>query len=283
MKELSITIITICKNAQSTLEKAIESVLYQNYKHIQYIVIDGKSSDETPAILEKYSERIAKIISEEDSGIYSAMNKGIRYAEGDYIYFLNSDDFLVDEHVISDVANFITRHPNSDIVYGNLEIRDINDDRQVLASPEPSQILRTLVSGAMHHQATFAHQRVFEEVGVFKEKYKSAGDYEWWIRVASEESLSKAYYDRVIASYFVGGQSSNLTLALQEMFEAQNNAAIYQTNHWLSKRIRIYQEIIKEPQGFWDLVRIKEEPNEIPGLAKLSFFQKIKRKLRSIF
>jgi glycosyltransferase involved in cell wall biosynthesis len=274
-QEPLISIITVSRNSEKTIEKTIKSVLSQTYKNIEYIVIDGQSNDGTNEIVRKYINHLSVYISEPDNGIFSAMNKGIRNASGDFLYFLNSDDFLVDGKVIEDIVTFIKKTPNCEIVYGDIEARVDNMNHWQLDSPPPEAILRTLIDGAMHHQATFACNTVFQKVGLFQETFKSVGDYEWWLRVASDDTIQKFYVKRTIASYFIGGKSSNIDVALREMFEVQNNAQIYQSEYWTNERIRVYQEIIRNPKGRWGLFRPEK-------LERKSYFFEFKDRLSQL-
>ena len=99
-----ISIITVCYNAQKTIEATIQSVLCQSYAPIEYIIVDGHSTDQTLAIIQKYQDKIALTISEKDLGIYDAMNKGIKRASGEIIYFLNADDSFCDTKVVEDIV-----------------------------------------------------------------------------------------------------------------------------------------------------------------------------------
>lgn len=101
---MKVSIITVCYNSEEYIEEAVKSVLFQTYQNIEYIIIDGKSTDGKLNIINKYKDRISKIMSEKDEGIYDAMNKGAQVATGDIIYFLNSDDRLIDKDVIMDAA-----------------------------------------------------------------------------------------------------------------------------------------------------------------------------------
>lgn len=265
-----LSIITVSRNSEATIERAIESVLNQTYDNIEYIIIDGNSTDRTNELIEQYDDRLSAYINEPDDGIFFAMNKGVKQATGDFIYFLNSDDFFVDNRVLEDVARFIRDVPDCELIYGNIEARDNKGNNWLLTSPPPEEILKTLVSGAMHHQATFASKQVFTKVGLFEEKFNSVGDYEWWLRVASEPKINKKYFNRTIASYFVGGKSSNIEMALNEMFEVQNNAEIYQSDYWLHKRISIYQDILRSPNGHWGLYRQENSKGQTEnGLCSL--------------
>ena len=253
--KLLVSIITVTKNSGDTLGRTIESVANQNYNSIEYIIIDGNSTDGTEQIVKECRHDIDVYIRGDDNGVFSAMNKGIEYATGDYIYFLNADDYLLDNYVIYDVVDFLRKHLDCDVVYGNIEGRVTEANRFIIKPPHPEDILRTLISGAMPHQATFASNRTFQKIGKFNENYRSVGDYEWWLRVASESSLIKCYFDRTIASYFLGGKSSNLDVALKEMFEVQEEAEVYQTDYWMKERIKIFQDIIRNPNGHWGLNR----------------------------
>ena len=121
MQNLKISIITVAYNAQNTIERCISSVLGQKFNNIQYIVIDGGSTDGTTQIIDKYRENISVLISEPDNGVYDAMNKGISFAEGDIIGMLNADEVsLADDNVLAEVAEAFS-HPGISILYGNLD------------------------------------------------------------------------------------------------------------------------------------------------------------------
>ena len=117
---LKISIITVSYNAAATIERTILSVIRQTYPHMEYIVIDGGSTDGTVDIIRKYEDQIAYWVSEPDQGIYDAMNKGIRRATGDYIYFLGADDWLRDDQVMQEVSEFIRLHPGYGLYMGNV-------------------------------------------------------------------------------------------------------------------------------------------------------------------
>lgn len=101
---MKVSIITVCYNSQATIENTIKSVISQTHSDIEYIIVDGKSGDNTLEIVNKYQDKIAKVISEPDQGIYDAMNKGIKVATGDIVGILNSDDYYVDSEVVSHIV-----------------------------------------------------------------------------------------------------------------------------------------------------------------------------------
>jgi len=119
---MKITIITVCYNASSTIGETIKSVINQSYKNLEYIIIDGESTDGTKEIIENYKKIFPIIyISEKDNGIYDAMNKGLDLATGDYLNFMNADDYFFNNTVVEEVVPFLNKQ--YDIVYGNMEVR----------------------------------------------------------------------------------------------------------------------------------------------------------------
>jgi glycosyltransferase involved in cell wall biosynthesis len=247
---MKISIITVCKNSENYIERAIQSVQKQSYEDIEYIVIDGQSKDSTVEIIERYSNTIHDFVSESDSGIYSAMNKGIGRASGDFIYFLNSDDYLVDENVIQDIAQYITENPDSDIVYGNLEVREPSGQVHVFTPPPPEGIPEFMMYGSMPHQATFARRRLFETFGYFDESYSLVSDVAWYLNLLQYPELKWKRVSRAIGSYYNGGRTlDNLWITKHEYWDVQNKAQFYQTEEWSQKRIRKFQSIIINLEG----------------------------------
>lgn len=241
---MKISIITVCRNSELTIETAIESVVNQTYPNIEYIIIDGESTDNTKTIISKYSSHLDQIISEPDTGIYNAMNKGIKLATGDFIYFLNSDDYLLDNKVIEDVVNYLKKHPNCDVIYGDLEVRS-KQPTFVVKPPKPEDILDWMIYGSMPHQATLAKRSIFENYGLFNENYKIVSDVQWYLNLLQYDHINWSYYPRTIASYWLDGSSNQqIRLTRQEFWEVHNSATVYQSNKWDKKRLLKYQDII---------------------------------------
>jgi len=117
---LKISIITVSYNSAMTIRDTIDSVLSQSYKNIEYIVVDGASKDSTMAIVNEYGDKISKVVSEPDKGIYDAMNKGISFATGDVIGILNSDDFYESNDVVESVADSFSSSQDSQVVFGDV-------------------------------------------------------------------------------------------------------------------------------------------------------------------
>ena len=171
---IKISVITVSYNAAATIEQTILSVIRQDYSNIEYIVIDGGSTDGTVDMIRKYEDKIAYWVSEPDAGIYDAMNKGIRRATGDYLYFLGADDWLRDEAVLCRVSEFIRLHPGYGLYMGNVFLYHpklrMEKRQRVFFSPE------AVKRGHMYpHQGMFA-QRELLQAG-FDTKYKIAADY----------------------------------------------------------------------------------------------------------
>lgn len=268
---MRISIITVCRNAESCIEAAIKSVVSQTYQDIEYIVIDGNSQDRTKEIISRYSGTISKYISEPDNGVYEAMNKGISLASGSFVYFLNSDDCLADERLVQDVVQFLTEHPECDFVYGNLLFQVDTPSgpySQLITFPEPEEIPDHLICDCLLHQASFAKTDLFTRLGRFNESYRIGSDYEWFLRLIGDRSIKLCYYPRTIASYNAGGMSSDMEKTLLEMFEIQNKADVYQNIAWLQKRIEKYQAILINPQGRFGLHRLTTAPSNVTELEE---------------
>ncbi|MEO0408950.1 MAG: glycosyltransferase family 2 protein, partial [Cyanobacteria bacterium P01_A01_bin.135] len=201
MTQPKVSVITVCYNAADTLEKTIQQVLAQTYQPLEYIVVDGASTDDTPLVLERYAHRITHLISEPDEGLYEAMNKGLALASGDWIYFANADDYLLDAEAIAAVMAFVQAHPDCDFVYGNHETRHRNGDRRIYQPAPPEEMLTELVylGNCFIQPASFFSARSFEHLGPFCDRYKIAADYDWFVRLLSHPALKVCHYPRAIA------------------------------------------------------------------------------------
>lgn len=241
---LSISVITVCRNAEATIEQALQGVISQTYPHIEYIVIDGASGDRTLDIVKRYSDHIATIISEPDDGIYQAMNKGIRLATGDWIYFANADDYLFGNGAIADVAAFIAEHPHCEFVYGDHETRFPWGKRSTYSPAAPEEALEQLISlgNCFIQPASFFNASLFEKIGLFNEQYRIAADYEWFCKMLSAPDIQIGYLPRIIVSYYQGGLSSDIRPLFEEVFAIQNALPIYQQAQWIEKRMQSLQD-----------------------------------------
>ncbi len=206
---MKISIITVCFNSGATIETTIQSVLSQDYPDIEYIMIDGKSSDNTFEVISKYKKNIATIISEKDEGIYFALNKGIALATGDVIGILHADDFYTDKKKISRIADeFIQKKVDS--IYGDL---------QYVYKDNASKVLRSWKSGIYKHglflrgwmpphPTFFVKKSVYEKLGAFNTQLKSASDYELMLRFLHKHKISVSYIPEVLVKMRAGGKSN---------------------------------------------------------------------------
>lgn len=203
MEKIIISVITVCLNARDTIEKTILSVLGQSYDEVEYIIIDGGSTDGTLDIIQKYREEISFFVSEPDNGLYNAMNKGTGYAKGKYIHFLNADDYFCDTEVLSDVVIAIGNDEYLEIIYGNILLLD--QDGGITPKLAPRKLSRkTYMMQGLCHQALFVSHNLLQQTGGFSEKYKVISDGDWLISRVKEGVKSK-HVDRNIVVYRLGG------------------------------------------------------------------------------
>lgn len=203
MGALKISIITVCYNAASTIEQTIHSVLDQSYPEIEYIIIDGNSTDGTIDIIKKYQDKITYWISEPDTGIYQAMNKGVDVASGDYIYFLGADDSLFDQSVMEKVIYYLTE-ANPDVLCGAIYVVD-----DVFNTGMQKRTGRQLSCEEVYNGQIAPHQGMVIRTDLMKkyrynEKYKIAGDYDLFLRLNKDRRCIQ-YIDDVVAFYSNGG------------------------------------------------------------------------------
>jgi glycosyltransferase involved in cell wall biosynthesis len=169
---LKISIITINYNNSLGLEKTIESVISQTYSNIEYIIIDGGSTDGSVEVIKKHETKIAYWVSEKDDGVYNAMNKGVLRATGEYLLMLNSGDYLVNDNIVKSVIN---SGLDADIVYGNVVWK--TTDSEYLGSFPDELNFNYFINNSIGHQATFIHHKLHEIVGIYDVNFKIVSDW----------------------------------------------------------------------------------------------------------
>lgn len=178
MPDLKITVITVCFNAEKSLEETIKSIISQDYKNLEYIIIDGSSMDKTIEIVKKYSceetrnkfdHKISRWVSEPDSGIYDAMNKGLKMATGNYIIFMGADDVFANAHVLSNVAKHLVKW-DGDVVYGSVQMKTSGR-----IDHKPFNSFKIAV-GNICHQCIFYPRAVYSKF-LYETKYRIFADY----------------------------------------------------------------------------------------------------------
>lgn len=207
-----ISIVTVVYNGVSTIEQTLISVLRQTYSHVEYIIVDGASSDGTIDIIRRYDPALSLWISEPDQGIGDAMNKGIKLASGDYVLMLHSDDYLHANDCLENVAPYLRQ--GHDIVSGRLML-DHGDGLQQ-RQPRPWN-WRLNFKTSLWHQATFCHRGLFERIGLFNTGLQIAMDYDFFLR-AYRAGVSAKLIEQVISVMRHSGISASTdpqTLAIR--------------------------------------------------------------------
>lgn len=206
---MKISIITITYNSAATIEQTIRSVTEQSYKDIEYIIVDGQSTDGTLEIIDKYKSRISKFVSEKDKGLYDALNKGIGMASGDVIGILHSDDFYIDTQVIQKYADTFSKS-KSDSVYSDLYYVDkTNTDKIIRKWKSGEYKANSFINGWMPpHPTFFVKKEIYNKLGTFNLAFKSAADYELMLRFIQKNKISISYLPEYTVKMRVGGKSN---------------------------------------------------------------------------
>lgn len=209
---MKISIITATYNSAQTLGQTIESVIRQTYPDIEYIVVDGASTDGTQQIVQRYESQLRgkmKWLSEKDGGIYDAMNKGIQMATGDIVGILNSDDYFTSNDIIEQMASAF-RDESIDAVYGDIHfIRDGQPDKCIryYSSKKFSPIW--LRFGFMPaHPSFYCRRKIFEKAGLYKTDYQIGSDYEMMVRLFMKHHIKARYLPIDFVTMRTGGTST---------------------------------------------------------------------------
>ena len=199
-----ITYITVVYNRVNTLQQCMESVLNQDYPNIEYIVIDGASSDGTCELIRRYSDKIDYFISQPDKGIYDAMNKGVKLAKGDLICFMNSDDQC--KPMAASIVADIYKRTGADIICGSREL--VSNGRRLYEVKYPRYAIKKSVFRyvQMFHQSTYATPEAFETVGYFEDKYTLLADWIWESK-SIDAGLKIHFFDEELAQFSYDGAS----------------------------------------------------------------------------
>lgn len=205
-----VSVITVSRNSATTIEQTIRSVLCQSYKNIEYIIIDGDSTDGTQRIIEKYKDSLAYYVSEKDDGLYYAMNKGISKATGDIIGIINSDDWYAD-NIVKDVVNFFEAN-DVELLYGKVIcVSEDNEETEDLRAP----LENIWYQMPLAHPSVFAKKSIYDKFGAFNVNYRVTSDYELMLRLYVENIKFK-FIDKVCAYFRLGGLSSTHAKERQE-------------------------------------------------------------------
>lgn len=223
---MKVSIITVCYNSGKTISDTIASVAGQTHENIEYIVVDGGSTDETIQIVKSFSDTVDILITEPDNGIYDAMNKGIKAASGDIIGILNSDDLFEGSQVVEDIVKVFESDAECQCVYGDLIYVSSQNIHKILRYWRTGEYVKnSFYYGWMPPHPTFyVRKSVFENYGYYLTDLKVAADYEFMLRVVGKHRLPVKYINRVLVRMRAGGVSNRSILnrqqSLQENYKA---------------------------------------------------------------
>lgn len=207
---MKISVITITYNSQFTVEDTIKSVLSQDYPDVEYIIVDGLSKDKTMEVVNQYRNRISKIVSEKDKGLYDALNKGIGLATGDIVGMLHSDDIYANEHVLSRIADEFKQHSNTQAVYGDLVFVSRADTNKIMRTWTAGEYTDgAFLKGWMPPHPTFYIQKeCYDKYGMFNTSLKLSADYELMLRMIHKHKVNVRYIPQTLIKMRMGGVSN---------------------------------------------------------------------------
>lgn len=213
------SVITVCYNAQATLEDTIQSVIAQTYHHVEYIIVDGASKDRTLSIINRYRDRITTVVSEPDKGLYDAMNKGLRLATGDYVCFLNAGDSFHEDDTLQQMVHTLrelTELP--DVLYGETALVDAEGHfvrMRRLQAPEHLTWYSFRQGMLVCHQAFFAKRTLAEPYDL---RYRFSADFDWCIRIMKKSKVLHNTHLTLIDYLEEGMTTRNHKASLHERF-----------------------------------------------------------------
>jgi len=263
MKQLKVSIITPSYNRGHLIEETIKSILNQSYSNIEYIVIDSMSTDNTLEILEKYREKgKLQYISEKDDGMYYAINKGIKMAQGDIIAYLNSDDRYFQWTVQKAVETF-QKYPGIDMIYGDSLVVDTFKNKNRLNIFASYKKYWLPLGGVICQPTIFLRRSVFEEVGFFNTDFKYLADCEFWQRINNTQGMKIIKIDEVMAMEY--NHDETIRHIFQEGIKIEKEKLMFlYGKEYFCKRIRLFMLRLYKELKLWKLIVINLTKNIIP-------------------
>lgn len=246
---MKLTVVTVCFNAEKTIENTMKSVLKQTYQNIEYLIVDGSSTDQTLELIGKYqTDSRLRVISEKDKGLYDAMNKAASVCSGEYILYMNSGDIFADKHVLADVVPCL----DADIVYGNV-IRIRQNGKHLEKYEGKHVVMRLLLMGRMIcHQGMFTRSNLMRAYR-FNEQYTITADYDFVVR-AHKNKCSMRYIDRTIAVVDSMEGISSQTI--------NNDIMRREDDRSLKENFPVWYYMIKVPKGIVRCLKRRAEQKE---------------------
>ena len=225
---ITLSIITVTYNAAKVLERTIQSICSQSNKNIEYIIVDGASSDKTVEIAKSYKSKTTgfksfEVFSEPDKGIYDAMNKGLRKATGDYVWFLNAGDVLKNESIVAEIAQIAEGNAMPDIIYGETDLMDTNGNifaERRLKTPEHLSWKSFKMGMLVCHQAFIVKRVLAPEYDL---QYRLSSDFDWCIRCMRETDKIANSQLRIVNYLYEGATTANRKASLKERYNIMCN------------------------------------------------------------
>lgn len=248
---MKISIITVVYNSEKTIERTIRSVLSQSYKNIEYLIIDGASTDATMQVVNRYKDQIAVIVSEKDKGMYDALNKGIRLCTGDVVGILHADDEFASTQSIQLIAERLQSNPVIDAVYGDVGF---------VKEEEPDKIVRYYSSAIFNtnlfkwgfmpaHPTFFCYKKYFDLYGVYRTDLDIAADFDLLARFLRRHQLLTSYIPVMLVKMNLGGKSTRgISSTIQINKEIKQ---ILTEQKMPSSYLRLYARYFVKVQEFW--------------------------------
>lgn len=247
---LKISIITVAFNSAKTIRDTISSIIKQDYKNVEYIVIDGNSTDETNLIVSEFKDSVDVHVSENDKGIYDAMNKGIKLATGDIVGILNSDDFYPNSYVLSNVIKTFNMN-KCEAVYGDLVYVNAQETSKIKrywqSGPYTTKKLKN--GWMLPHPTFFVKSSIYKKFGLYNTSLHMAADYDMIIRLLYKFNISAKYIPMILVKMRVGGASN---ASIIDRLRANKEDGLAWTKNQLNKPyfIRIKKPLQKIKQFF---------------------------------
>ncbi|KAB1154767.1 glycosyltransferase family 2 protein [Flavobacterium luteum] len=255
-----LSIITINYNDKKGLKKTLESVVSQTYDEYEFIVIDGGSTDGSKDLILEYADKISYWVSENDNGVFHAMNKGIKVATGDFVIFMNGGDTFYSEATLSQVVPEL--NSQFDIYYGD-NYKESGNSKRLKTYPEHLQF-SFFYTSSLNHQSTFIRKSLFEEHFYYNEEYKIASDWEFFAYVICHKNVPYKYLKKTISVYDFNGISSNPKFS--EVFHKEKSQSIqkyfptfikdYENVNELNSKRFIQFQYIKKYSFSWKVLKL---------------------------
>ena len=245
---MKISLITPSYNSAETISDTIESVASQNYPDLEYIIIDGASTDKTKDIVSGYKDKLSiKFVSEPDKGLYDAMNKGINLATGDVVGIINSDDFYADNNVLKEISN-IFENNDVDVCYGDLVYIKDNLKNKIVRYWKAGEYKEWKLNYGWipPHPTLFVRKNVYEKFGLFRSDLTMAADYEFMLRIFKKGKVKSKHIPKVLVTMRLGGISSkNIKNRISGVKELHKS---WELNGMRVPNLFIFRQLLKIPQ-----------------------------------